>query len=310
VLSRQQIPDTAIRSPKPASSPAIGHAPGRLLWASEVPTIPEFGQPIQMMRVDTMPLQFADWEVSDHEKRWRNQSRLGMAIGGMTALGGLGAYLAGWTKLGGSMMLAGGLGAKTSYDRSKRYGRNPLDELIDYRKNKVADKTLLADIIDEMLADKKTTISYGESGHPGGETRKTKKGYEVVLDGSFPIEDEMQAVLHELTHVRADQVYTQNQEGEQFANIHKEDPIDIIGNLAEDFDKAQTLAEKGKGLNNKQKNHIIARLKRADKVHGNEYDTVVNELLLYAHQQGLDNKVPVVDQIEDMAKKAFGRRNP
>jgi hypothetical protein len=182
---------------------------------------------------------------------------------------------------------------------------------------------LLHKVLTETLgqANLKDTSIRGGSGTSHGETQRDDYGGHVArLDDLETNTTRRQSYLvHELTHVAADRKYTLNRvEGQQFANYPYVGASDKAAGefvakrrqqIEEAVGTAKDTAFKDTSLKQSEREYIHDRLHYTSKMPGVEYDTVANELLLYAHQKKLPKDSPTVKQIHGLAADAYRRRN-
>ncbi|HEX7240327.1 MAG TPA: DUF4157 domain-containing protein [Longimicrobiaceae bacterium] len=181
---------------------------------------------------------------------------------------------------------------------------------------------LLHRVLTEMLSDdvQQNTVVEGGSGTSNGETGRTDDGHVARLDDLETDPTRRQSyLLHELTHVSADRKYSMNrQEGAQFFNEpHVGANTRELGqHLRARQGQVTAQAEAGKDvawndetLPQGEREYVHDRLHYMGSVPNQEYDTVANELLLYAHQKGLPADSPTVQHIHGLAQDAYDRRN-
>lgn len=249
------------------------------------------------------------------------------ALGGAAALGGGLALSMPALAIGGGLgLLAGGgylagkhlLGSRENPDVARlRKVREGVEE----------DDDLLQNVLDEALntAGQKGRVKItGGSETPKGDTsveqdKRGDKHYHVRLDDK--VEDETLRstfLLHELTHVASDQKYSMNTlEGAEFFNQPKpkdesrmRDELDLrMKQGSKQLDQAAGVAETDEMLSPEIREYVQGRLGYASKRTNKEFDTVINELLLYSHLKGLPKKSATVGRVRELARQRYDLRN-
>jgi hypothetical protein len=182
---------------------------------------------------------------------------------------------------------------------------------------------LLHKVLKETLGKRNLSGTHveGGSGTAHGETgRGDADGTHVVrLDDLETDSTRRQSfLLHELTHVSADRSYSLNRvEGQQFANapyVGRDDRAAgaFVANRRKEIEasvgKAKDDVWKDGSLKQDDREYVHDRLHYISSMPGVEYDTVANELLLYAHQKKLPPGSPTVKHIHALAEDAYRRR--
>ncbi|AXG69246.1 hypothetical protein KORDIASMS9_01466 [Kordia sp. SMS9] len=239
----------------------------------------------------------------------------GLGLGALAVGAGIGsAGLA----IAGGIGLIGGLG----YLGYKKFKGNPLENLKRTRRTVPQKNKLLHKVMTETMDNPDpVTASFGAV-HPKGDTsRKNHQvraaGYNVRLDRTIRDPEERQRyLLHELTHARADRKYGMNQHL-TFANLHLRGANDQqIGQnmthqrnyLIKKLNAANRSLQSDPTIAPVQKHFIQGRLNYAMGNPDNEYDTVMNELLLYIHQERIGGNSPFAKRIKRMSHEAYQRR--
>jgi len=239
----------------------------------------------------------------------------GLGLGALAIGAGIGsAGLA----IAGGVGLLGGLG----YLGYKKFKGNPLENLKKTRRNVPQKNKLLHKVMTETMDNPDpVTASFG-SVHPKGDTSRKNhqvraEGYNVRLDRSIRDPQERQRyLLHELTHARADRKYAMNQHL-TFTNLHLRGVNDHqIGQnmtiqrnyLIKKLNAANRSLQSDPTIAPNQKLFIQGRLNYAMGNPDSEYDTVMNELLLYLHQERIGGNSPFAKRIKRMSHEAYLRR--
>ena len=240
----------------------------------------------------------------------------GLGLGALAIGAGIGsAGLA----IAGGIGLLGGLG----YLGYKKLKGNPLEDLKTTRRNVPRKNKLLHKVMNETMDNPDpVTASFGAV-HPKGDTsRKDEQnraaGYNVRLDRRIQNPQERQRyLLHELTHARADRRYGMNQHL-TFTNLHLQGANDQqIGQnmtrqrnyLTRKLNAANRSLQSDQTIAPGQKQFIQGRLNYAMGNPDNEYDTVMNELLLYLHQEHIGGNSPFAKRIKRMSHEAYQKRH-
>jgi hypothetical protein len=309
----RQTPTPAARIPEPRPLPALVTPPAAAASALVTPPAAAASVPIQRQR------------------SWRKKlAGLGAVGGGLSVLGGIGGLVAGVAAapvmlgLGGLALLGGGgyLAYKHMTSDSRRLqqvrsssgpqGNRP-DELVHNILNDVAGRENL----------RGTDISDEPSDNPRGDSSRVgedRNRHVVRLDPRQTDRNKRLSYLaHELTHVSADRKYTMNElQGATFYN-QDQPPHDVDdtrqyldqrrGVLSNHLTQARDLIDNDPHLGEDHRNYFRQRLGYAVDSPMNEHDTVLNELTVYGHLEGISGESPTLNRIRQLAGAAHNRRN-
>jgi hypothetical protein len=299
---------------KAAASPR-GHALAAIPLRPTAPVLASPPTPIQLSRASASTgsgvIQRAPW--------WkRGLAGLGVVGGGLALA--LGAPVTGTLGL----LAGGGYLAHRAWQR-RQPGGTERQALEDHRDQLSGSREgtrqrLLHDILSEGLGQLGTTteISPVPSRLGGGDTgRNGRRGrYTVRLDPNErdPI-TRQSYLLHELTHVSSDRVYGGNADGGgEFYNIDQP----LGGGRSEDHpeygrlyglaDQLYTTADQDPHLSDAQRDHIKGRAGYLAMNPLKEHDTVMTDLLYYAHVHGISERSPTHQAIVQQARAAYQAR--
>jgi hypothetical protein len=250
---------------------------------------------------------------------WRQRLAAGLATAGSVAGGiaggalALGSGIAALPALavGGAVAAVGGAGylAYRHFDGDLRRLEGVRGGL-DARQQPV-----LADVLDDQLALARRNdvdiYERGSTANNGDTAVHATGGYAVRLDANVRDRDRRTSYLsHELTHVDANESYSLNAPatGLSFFNAHGNAPGKFDAVLrTEVTDARETLARDGT-IARELKAYLDGRLMYAWNNPRQEFDTVINEVLIYMHLKNVPPTSPTYRAVEALARAARDRR--
>jgi hypothetical protein len=184
-------------------------------------------------------------------------------------------------------------------------------------------QALLRDILGEGLGQMdRTELSPLAVFSGGGEaTRQGRRGrYRVRLqpDIGDPVK-RRSYLLHELIHVASDRNYSSNaQEGREFYNVGEGPNLDPSRHhfhpqyepTRQRALEVYDLASNDEHLDPYHRAHIQERMGYIENKPFQERDTVVSDLLYYAHSYGIPEESPTHQAIVQWAREAYHQRRP
>ena len=251
-----------------------------------------------------------------------------MVGGGLALLGGLvGGFAAAplMIGLGGLAMLGGGGYLANQYRNSESRGLQQVRASSGPRGSNP--DPLVHRILEDVAGEENmrgVEISDERSSTPRGDSTRESQDrsrHSVRLDPTITDRNKRLSYLaHELTHVSADRHYTMNAlEGAQFYN-QDQPPEDFQGTMKDYLDQRRThlsrqltqtrdMVDDDPHLGQEHRDYFKQRLRYAMDSPMNENDTVLNELTLYGHLEGLPRHSPTLQNIRNLAGAAHRHRN-
>ncbi|WP_294591658.1 hypothetical protein [uncultured Bacteroides sp.] len=198
--------------------------------------------------------------------------------------------------------------------------RENIIKKIHEEQEKIANVTLIYRTGDET--DLRTDYrSYVENPNP--EVSPEERSYKIVIDPKNPIgfsrtSQELidAALIHEKTHIICDRAYSMNKNHGDMFIFHRK-----IGESDEDHKSEQTscalrrivkldgIVSKDDRLTAAQKNEIIQRVEYAYRFVHKDYDTVINELLVYTKLHEIPANSKTVIALVQLGNENYRRRN-
>lgn len=232
--------------------------------------------------------------------------------------------------IGAGLLGLGGVAAAYLYDRYLASDETRLR--VRRYTSRLWGETELSNIIGEAVGNIDTGVATvaGGSATPLGQTTRTPgpaggrvgATYVAALDDTVTDRDRrLSYLLHELTHVSVDQSakYTMNAlPGAQFINVKNPTPAAgaaALPNLAvhtallsQALANAQQILANDPAIPRLEAAYIRGRLAYAQASPMTEFDTVVNELLLYMYRRGVPRTSPTYSTIRALAAQARTNR--
>ena len=271
-------------------------------------------------------------DVMQLKLKWDWRQRLAAtaaALGsGAAAIGG-GALMFGAATLAAPVALAAGAataigaGAYLGY----RHATHPVTRLRQLHAQLGPHENVLNHVLTNTLAradDPTVDVHESGSAYGGGETQRLGGGrHATLLDQSIDVNARDPVVaaskqVHELTHVEADRRYQTNQRGDPqqtFFNISGHNPSDPeIGRQAAALNarvnRTIPTVQADNAIPINERNYILGRLNYIGGKPHQEFDTVVNELLVYMRLRNLRQNSNTYQMIAALARRAARRRGP
>jgi hypothetical protein len=134
----------------------------------------------------------------------------------------------------------------------------------------------------------------------------------VGYDRTGPIEHRI-GLFHERTHIAADQSYSINDQEALGDTFHRQPNVDdavtfraAYGAIEKRLDKLSAIVKNDRSLSSQQQTEILSRLRYAGQAR--EYDPVINELLMYTRDYGIEANSDTTKALRTLAEENLKHR--